>query len=288
LSNQDDNEWVDVVNLVLSKAKVVSEEYEQVKTSMNILKPSYLIRMNEKIYSKAVLQFLDNAYKFSSKGTVHITMIWAKNSFRLKISNPCEVNPQLVMGAKKKFELKQENSGLGLGYLIGQKAMKDSKGQVSTDYDEESKVFEVLLDLPYITKKLISELPNNLKLETLLIVDDNKINRKVLGRIGEQFGYQVFFAETGLSGVKHFIKIKPDIVFMDIQMPVMDGLQSTELIRKYELKNHLERSCILGITAHGTHLYEDKCKAAGMDFMVNKPVKKDQIQDAILSMTTNR
>lgn len=88
----------------------------------------------------------------------------------------------------------------------------------------------------------------------------------------KRHGHAIFFAKDGIDAVEQFKMIKPDIILMDIQMPKMDGLTATQIIRSYEKENQLIHTPIIALTANV--LIEDKLDAqqAGMDGFANKPI----------------
>ncbi len=119
----------------------------------------------------------------------------------------------------------------------------------------------------------------------VLIVDDNAINQKVAVRILQQLGYQPEVAGNGreaLSAIEH----EPfDLVFMDVMMPEMDGLDATRHIRKRQMSgeqiNFQSRIIICAMTAHAMAGDREKCIAAGMDDYLAKPVRPKDVRDMI-------
>jgi len=105
-----------------------------------------------------------------------------------------------------------------------------------------------------------------------LLVEDNPINQKIITRIIEQLGIKVDLAKNGKMGVQKAKKESYNIIFMDIQMPVMSGLEATKRIKEAGLKTP-----IIALTAHAMKGDEEKCLKAGMDGYISKPVKKDHI-----------
>ena len=108
-----------------------------------------------------------------------------------------------------------------------------------------------------------------------LVVEDNLVNQKVLVRILQKLGYAPHLAVDGQQAVDAFSDHTIDLVFMDLQMPVMDGLTATRLIRAME---HLpRRPIIIAVTAAVTEEDRQTCFAAGMDGFIAKPATMEQI-----------
>jgi CheY-like chemotaxis protein len=119
----------------------------------------------------------------------------------------------------------------------------------------------------------------------VLIVDDNVINQKVAVRILQQFGYQPAVAGNGREALEAIEHEPFDLVFMDVMMPEMDGLDATRNIRKRQMsgeqRNFQSRIIICAMTAHAMAGDRDKCIAAGMDDYLSKPVRPKDVRDMI-------
>ncbi|HKK15275.1 MAG TPA: response regulator, partial [Gammaproteobacteria bacterium] len=108
----------------------------------------------------------------------------------------------------------------------------------------------------------------------ILLVDDNADNRLLLKAYLKNTSCQIDEAENGQEALDRFKQGEYDLVFMDVQMPIMDGHASTRAIRYWETENNRKRTPIIALTAHATREEIDKCLAAGCDSHVAKPVKK--------------
>jgi CheY-like chemotaxis protein len=100
--------------------------------------------------------------------------------------------------------------------------------------------------------------------------------------------YTIDVAENGEIAVEKFQQNKYDMVFMDIQMPVMDGFTATWEIREWENRNHEVRTPIIALTAHAMKEDMEKCFAAGCTSFLTKPIKKQQLLEAVMSFTTEK
>ena len=114
----------------------------------------------------------------------------------------------------------------------------------------------------------------------VLVAEDNDINFKVANLILSQLGCKVDWAKNGLEAVRMCSKKAYDLVLMDIQMPVMNGIKATREIRKRE--NLFGRHTpIVALTAHAMKGDRDRCLEAGLDAYITKPVVFDDIRDAV-------
>ena len=117
----------------------------------------------------------------------------------------------------------------------------------------------------------------------ILLVDDNDVNQKVAARILGQIGYKPDLAENGRKALDALDKNIYDLVFMDVMMPEMDGLEATRNIRERQKNpgghpHYGGRIIIVAMTAHAMQSDREKCLAAGMDDYLAKPVRPADIR----------
>jgi CheY-like chemotaxis protein len=113
----------------------------------------------------------------------------------------------------------------------------------------------------------------------ILLAEDNLVNQKVAVRILTRLGFSVTVAANGLEALQAVRREGYDLVFMDIQMPEMDGLEATRCIRLDE--GVVQKPYIIAMTAAATQLDREKCLEAGMDDFVAKPVRMEDISQAL-------
>ncbi len=106
----------------------------------------------------------------------------------------------------------------------------------------------------------------------ILVAEDNAINQRVIQSMLRRQGWSVTLAVDGEEALRYFLDGRFDLVLMDIQMPGLDGLEATKLIRAEEERRKLERTPILALTAHTYDVQHQQCRAAGMDGVITKPV----------------
>jgi CheY-like chemotaxis protein/HPt (histidine-containing phosphotransfer) domain-containing protein len=115
----------------------------------------------------------------------------------------------------------------------------------------------------------------------LLLADDNAVNRKVASRMLEHVGVEVACVTSGREALEALQDGHFDVVLMDCQMPVMDGYEATRLLRQSDGIYGDPHIPVIALTAHVMDRDRDKCRAAGMDDYVSKPVDAGLLQDAI-------
>ena len=122
----------------------------------------------------------------------------------------------------------------------------------------------------------------------ILLVEDYPTNQQVAMRHLIKAGYQVDLAEDGSQAVKAYKRKNYDLIFMDIQMPIMDGYAATQEIRKIETRNleqstidnpksTIQRVPIIAMTAHAIKGYKERCLEAGMDDYIAKPLRRKEL-----------
>ncbi len=115
----------------------------------------------------------------------------------------------------------------------------------------------------------------------VLVVDDNATNRKIVELLLKREGVEFLSAVDGRDAVEKFKQFQPDIVLMDVSMPVMDGYQATRAIREMEQASPENACQIVGLTAHSTSDDRTACLQSGMNRHISKPVKMDVLRDLI-------
>jgi CheY-like chemotaxis protein len=118
----------------------------------------------------------------------------------------------------------------------------------------------------------------------ILIVEDNKINQKMLLRILNSAGHQCRVANDGLEALAAYDQFTFDIIFMDIVMPNMDGLTATQEIRKREKEKNLRRTPIIAITANALEEDQQKGREAGIEKYIVKPFSKKEIYAQLVAL----
>jgi CheY-like chemotaxis protein len=111
---------------------------------------------------------------------------------------------------------------------------------------------------------------------TILVAEDNEVNRRVIAAMLADGGYDIHFAHDGVQAVDAYRRLQPDIVLMDVSMPHLDGLQATAQIRKLEAgATHTAR--VIGLTAHAMPDDRKICLDSGMDEYLAKPIVREKL-----------
>ncbi len=111
----------------------------------------------------------------------------------------------------------------------------------------------------------------------VLLVEDNLLNQKFAMAVLKIKGFTADLAENGKIGVDLFGKNEYDAILMDIQMPIMNGIEATRNIREIEQQNNWPRIKIIAVTAYAMPGDEERFKDAGIDLYIAKPYKGDDL-----------
>jgi len=115
-------------------------------------------------------------------------------------------------------------------------------------------------------------------MKKILLVEDNELNRDMLSRRLERKGFQVVIAENGEQGVALARSERPDLILMDMNLPVLDGWQATQLVKGDALTRHIP---VIGLTAHAMIGDRERVLETGCDEYAAKPVDFTRLMEKI-------
>ncbi|MBX6368615.1 MAG: response regulator [Rhodospirillales bacterium] len=118
-------------------------------------------------------------------------------------------------------------------------------------------------------------------MKRILLVEDNELNRDMLSRRLERRGYEVVIAVDGEEGLRLAAETKPDLVLMDMSLPVLDGWEATRRLKNSAETKHLP---VLGLTAHAMPSDREKVLEAGCDEYETKPIELPRLLAKIESL----
>lgn len=282
---------------------------KKLKLSLNIEPGVPKLIFADYIRLKQILiNLLSNAVKFTQQGTIQLT-ITALNrqsniaTIRFSVKDTGigirKINQEKIFDAFSQEDTytTKKFGGTGLGLTISNKLLNlmESHLQLISNFGEGSDFF---FDVTFKTSDEAVLEENNIRFQNtilnleeqnngnpeakkvkVLLVEDNKINMLLAKTLIKQIiqNCEVSEAYDGKEGVEKFLATNPDIIFMDIQMPIMNGYEASIQIRQLQLK-HIP---IIALTA-GTVVGErEKCLEAGMDDYASKPIIKETLEKII-------
>ncbi|MEQ1543473.1 ATP-binding protein [Methyloglobulus sp.] len=246
--------------------------------------------------SQILVNLLSNAVKFTAQGEVTLS-VSSQALPEQKVRLYCEITDTGIGISADKLNLifdafSQADStmtriyrGTGLGLAIAKQLVQLMQGQIGVNSQPGiGSTFWFWVDLE-ISKALPKPLKtnNNYRFKAkLLVAEDYPANQLVVQRFLEDLGCQVHLVSNGFEAVKVLKKQHFDLVFMDCQMPFMDGYQATKEIRRDELAEGSGKHIpIIALTAHALSEDETQCKEAGMDEWVTKPFTRQDLSKAL-------
>jgi len=163
---------------------------------------------------------------------------------------------------------------------------------------QQSVLHDALLDILHraadpaaaVTRHLPAERENRMPpacpvvRETILVAEDNEVNQKIAARVLEKAGYRVDLAGNGREAVEAVRKKHYDLILMDVQMPLMDGLTATAEIRA--LPGAVSTIPIIAMTANAMKGDRERCLAAGMNDYISKPVRLEDLTNILRCWTS--
>ena len=134
--------------------------------------------------------------------------------------------------------------------------------------------------IPLVTRYSLHDARDPETVLRVLVAEDNPVNQRLTVRMLEKRGHRVVVAGNGREALDALVKDTFDLVFMDVQMPEMDGIEATCGIRTQEIGSS-RHQVVIALTAHAMKGDRDRCLAAGMDGYLSKPIRPQEL-DAIL------
>jgi len=246
---------------------------------------------------QVLLNLLSNAVKFTENGEVAITLInkGIKNdiitiAFLVKdtgIGISEDKREKLFKAfSQGDSSTARKYGGTGLGLIISARLIELMKGSLTFDSVEgEGTVFSFELNFKLHTLTKPANTENKFKSAVfskdndinILIVEDNPVNRLVMQRMLKKMNLNVIIAEQGQVALERLKENKIDLIFMDIQMPVMDGYKTTRRVRELQKSGDLPYIPIVAVTANAMIGDKEKAIDSGMDNYLSKPVQPSDL-----------
>ncbi len=246
-----------------------------------------------------LLNLLSNAVKFTGHGTIRVTLSAGASAepdcvlLRASVTDtgigiPEEAQKRMFQSfTQAETSTTRRYGGTGLGLAISKRLVELMDGEIGFEsVPGEGSTFWFLVKVSLGTASLPVKstangegAPREKQGGTILVVEDNRINQKVLSHQLINLGYAIEVAENGEEAVAKVKTRRYDLIFMDVQMPVMDGFQATQEIRN--LGDGLSSIPIVAVTANAFQSEKEKCFSFGMDDYLTKPVDKDRLQAAL-------
>lgn len=238
---------------------------------------------------QVLMNLVGNAIKFTESGSVDLEVTATPNKdgwLRFSVTDTgIGIAQERVQAIFEPFtqadaSMSRRFGGTGLGTTISKQLVELMGGEINATSDlGRGSCFYFDLPLEHTDESELVDEESVLQLPPLrvLVADDIEENITLLTLLLTKQGHTIYQARDGQQAVDQYKENRPEIVLMDIQMPVLDGLESSQAIRHYESEHQLNEVPIVALTA--SVLLEDRlqAKAAGMTGFANKPVNMAQL-----------
>jgi PAS domain S-box-containing protein len=241
-----------------------------------------------------LLNLVGNAIKFTDQGDVRVSVLLSDEHLEFAVSDtgigiPEEKREMLFERfTQADNSFKREYGGTGLGLAISKGLVELMGGKISVRGREgNGSIFTFTLPLKAVDQpRLISAEapPKDPREQTatarILLAEDDPMIREMITKMLAHHGWQAESADNGREAVEKWESGNFDLIFMDLQMPEMNGLEATRTIRDRE-DGGGKHTCIIGLTAHARQEIRDDCLKAGMDQVLTKPVQLKDLYSAV-------
>lgn len=242
-----------------------------------------VVKADEKRLRQVLINLLSNAVKFTEKGTVNFQVGYHEEKLRFQVEDTGigiaqEQLEEIFLPFKQVGEDNRKTEGTGLGLAISRQLIEMMGGEIKVkSILGKGSVFWIDLDLhevlsPISVKKfdesnIISFVGDKKK---ILVVDDKWENRSVLVNLLEPLGFEVIEATDGLDCLNKAPEFKPDVIFMDLVMSVMDGFEAT---RRLKMLPDLKEAVVIAISASVFDFDKTQSREVGCDDFLPKPLQ---------------
>ncbi|MEM7672851.1 MAG: ATP-binding protein [Verrucomicrobiota bacterium] len=280
-----------VENLYRIYAAIAKQKGREIKLIIEEDFPRYLKTDSTRL-NQIMTNLVGNALKFTEKGKeIRIRARTRENQIYIAVEDDGIGIPyDKLWSIFNAFEQAESDTtrrfgGTGLGLAISKELAKLMGGDITVQSSEGlGSTFTVILPLNPLSQSEITEVQEAMRSEldlnldpdsVVLLVEDGILNQKLIAVIFERLGLNIHIANNGREGVDAAHALKPDLILMDMQMPEMDGLQATRLIK--ESPNTAEIPIVF-LTANAFTEDRQKAMLAGVDAFLTKPLQVEELK----------
>lgn len=278
------------------------EKNIKIKTHVDSKIPRIVLGDDNRL-TQILLNLIGNAIKFTEKGEISIEIEIEKKEDQhlnclFKISDTgigiSQENLKQIFNrfTQASSETNRKYGGTGLGLTIVQQLVELQGGEISVTSElNRGSVFS--FSIPFkIDKNAIEakkfdnqiEIPNTFENLNILVVEDMVLNQNLIKKIMQKWNANLEIANNGIEALAKVKKTYFDLILMDIQMPELDGYETTKQIRASEIP-HLKTIPIIALTAHASSAEAEKCINLGMNAYLAKPFNVENLKKVITQFT---
>lgn len=265
------------------------------KSEIDYRIPTYVIGDNTRLY-QIIINLLGNSIKFTEKGEVKLKLDLVEENkksvkVRFEISDtgigipPDKIEYIFESYTQASSDTTRKYGGTGLGLAITKSLLELHNSEINVESQiGKGSVFSFIIDFQR-SEDFFMQVENKTPVQQLsgsiLVVDDNEINRILASKVLSKWGLQVDFAENGKVALEKVIQARYDLILMDLHMPVMDGMEASKAIRK--MGGNYARVPIIALTASSFSHELEIITECGMNGYVMKPFVPNELYNKIKS-----
>nr|WP_068888293.1 PAS domain S-box protein [Pedobacter panaciterrae] len=282
----------DIVNSLQINA---SQKGDKLELQYDNKIPADILGDKTRLY-QILMNLLGNAIKFTDYGKIELKIeLVSENDEAVLVRFLVKDNGIGIPEDKQSYifetftqaktDISRKYGGTGLGLAITKKLLKLYRSDITVT-SKEGRGTEFCFDIHFrkatqdakVVKSI--EQPSLFIGKRILVVDDNDINILIANRILSKWGFELEFAKNGKEAIEKVMTKSFDLIFMDIQMPGIDGFETTSIIRELD-DEYFKTVPIIALTASTLQDENSKFKACGMNGHILKPFKPEEIKNII-------
>lgn len=233
------------------------------------------------------VNLIGNAIKFTEQGSINVDVQWSNEMFCFTVTDTgCGIPQESIDSIFEPFTQANNRSnrkfeGTGLGLTICRLLVSEMNGHISIDSDiNVGTTFSIALPLRIAKQSQVATSTPETQIDisqlSVLVVEDSHTNQMLIKLMLAKLNIEPSIAANGQEAIEYLNHNQVDIVFMDCRMPIVDGYEATMILR-----NQGYAEPIIALTAGTTSTERELCFDAGMDDIVSKPYKLDDLRCAL-------
>lgn len=295
----------DLQSVVNGVANLLTQGFQQKNVSFSVELsddlPQFVIGDSNRI-RQIMYNLLSNALKFTENGSVKLVASLEKKikdgncTVRFAVSDTgIGINPTIMNRLFQPFEqadssVARQYGGTGLGLTICRRLADLMGGEITVDSTEgKGSTFSLMVPLVIASdatnkpekKPVRPPINTNAKSGRILVVEDNKVNQLVIGKILKLLGYKWDVADDGVNALEIYDPDRHRIIITDLRMPRMDGFALAAKIREREMENGGTAVPIVALSADALEEAREKSEQSGINMFLTKPVKVNEVRECL-------
>tara|TARA_R110002051_G_scaffold94246_2_gene163959 strand:+ start:2018 stop:3772 length:1755 start_codon:yes stop_codon:yes gene_type:complete len=250
-------------------------------------------------FQQILFNLMSNAVKFTAEGEIRVSADWDEATGHLRVAvrdSGCGIPPDRLVEVFNSFEQADVGTtrrfgGTGLGLAISRRLAELMGGTlIAESVEGEGATFTLALPVEIMARSVVAPIPHQpesgagtLSGRSILVAEDHAVNRQILTLLLEPHGCRLTLVENGALAVEMAAVERFDAVLMDMQMPVMDGIEASLKLRQAGVNRDTP---IIALTANAMDSHREAWQAAGVDVFLTKPIDPEALAAALLDACT--